>query len=175
MCDKKLCAISTLQELFGQWTKNVPTYPRQNKAPRAPPKEPPEKLKRKQTIQIRNRPPNQLPPSPAQAPKVQVIQTLSHSSPRVDIIPPPDITEINTDKPISHCTRASRTTPATPIQQTHEPVARRTRSQINPKGLAQQFEITPRQAFQLRSPRAFIHKWAMTVMDTVTGEILEHR
>ena len=28
---KKLRAISTLQELFGKWTKNVPTYPQQQK------------------------------------------------------------------------------------------------------------------------------------------------
>ena len=27
MCDEKICAISTLHKLFGQWTKNVPTYP----------------------------------------------------------------------------------------------------------------------------------------------------
>ena len=42
MCNGKLRAISTLHELFGKWTKNVPTYPRQNKSPRAPPKKPPE-------------------------------------------------------------------------------------------------------------------------------------
>ena len=106
ICDEQLRAISTLQELFGKWTKNVPTYPRQNKAPRAPHKKPTEKEK-KQTTQIRNRPPTQLPHSPAQAPRVQVTQTSPHSAPRVDIIPPLDttnITEINTDEPISHQT-----------------------------------------------------------------------
>ena len=45
MCEEQLRAIITLQELFGKWTKNVPTYPRQNKAPRAPPKNPPKKEK----------------------------------------------------------------------------------------------------------------------------------
>ena len=47
--------------------------------------------------------------------------------------------------------------------------------QINPKELAQQVDISPRQASQRRSPQAFIHKWAMPIMDTVTGETLEHR
>ena len=28
MCEEQLRAISNFQELFGQWTKNVPTYPR---------------------------------------------------------------------------------------------------------------------------------------------------
>ena len=74
ICDEQLRAISTLQELFGQWTKNVPTYPQQNKAPRAPPKNQTEKEK-KQTTQIGNRPPTQLPHSPAQAPRVKVMQT----------------------------------------------------------------------------------------------------
>ena len=45
MCDEQLRAISTLQDLFGQWTKNVPTYPLQKKAPMAPPKKPPKKEK----------------------------------------------------------------------------------------------------------------------------------
>ena len=45
MCEEQLRAINNLQELFGQWTKNVPTYPRQKKAPRAPPKKPPKKEK----------------------------------------------------------------------------------------------------------------------------------
>ena len=36
MFEEQLRAISTFQELFGQWTKNVPTHPRQKKAPRAP-------------------------------------------------------------------------------------------------------------------------------------------
>ena len=137
MCNKQLRAISILHKLFEKWTKNVPTYPRQNKAPRAPPKKTPEKEKTKQTIKIGNRPPTHLPTSPAQAPRVQVMKTPPHSSPRVDIIPPPDttnITEINTDKPIAHRTRASQTTPDTPIQRTHEPVARRTHSQNQPQG-----------------------------------------
>ena len=129
-------------------------------------------LKQGKKIQIGNRPPDHLPPSPAQSPRVQVMQPPPHSAPRLDIIPPPDttnITETNTDEPISHRTRARRTTPATPIQRTHEPVARRTRSKINPKGLAQQVDISPHQASHRRSPRAFIHNWAMPVMDTVTG------
>ena len=132
------------------------------------------KIKTKQTIQICNRPPTQLPPSPAQDPRVQVIHTPPHSAPRVDIIPPPDITDINTDKPIAHHTQASCTTPAAPIQQTHNPFARRTRSQINPKGIAQQVDISPRQASQQKFPRSFIHNWSMPVMDTVTGETLEN-
>ena len=45
MCEEKLRAISTLQELFGQWTKNDPTYPRQNRDSREPPKNPPKKEK----------------------------------------------------------------------------------------------------------------------------------
>ena len=61
------------------------------------------------------------------------------------------------------------------IQRTHEPVARRTRSQINPKDLAQQVDIIPRQASQRQFPRVFIYNWAMPVMDKVTGETLEHR
>ena len=149
MCDKQLREISTLHDLFLQWTKNVPTYPRQNKAPRAPPKKPPEKGKTKKTIQIVNRPPDHLPPSPAQVPRVQVMQTPPHSAPRLDIIPPPyttNITETNTDKPIAHRTQARRTTPATPLQRIHEPVPRRTRSQISPNGIAQQVDISPRQA-----------------------------
>ena len=146
ICEEQLRAISTLQEIFGQWTKNVPTYPRQNKAPRTLPRNPPKKEKRKQKIQIGNRPPPQLPPSPAQVPRMQVMQTPPNSAPRVDIIPLPYITGISTYKPISHHTQASWTTPAAPIQRTHEPVAKRTRSQINPEELAHQVEISPRQA-----------------------------
>ena len=106
---------------------------------------------------------------------VQVMHTPPHSDPRVDIIPQPDITDINTEEPIAHRTRASWTTPAEPIKGTHKLVARRTRSQINPKGLSQQVYISPRQASQRRFPQVFIHNWAMPVMDTVTGETLEHR
>ena len=113
MCKEQLRAISTLQDLFDQWNRKFPTYPRQNKAPRAPPKKPPKKGKTKQTIKIGNRPPTQLPPSPAQAPRVQVMKNPPHSAPRVDVILPPDITDITTDKPIAHCTRAIRKNPAT--------------------------------------------------------------
>ena len=45
LSEEQLRAISTLQEIFGQWTKNVLPYPRQNKAPRAPPKKTPKKEK----------------------------------------------------------------------------------------------------------------------------------
>ena len=47
MCEETILAISTLQELFGKWTKHFPTYPIQNKAPRSPPKTPPKKEKEK--------------------------------------------------------------------------------------------------------------------------------
>ena len=104
MCEEQLRAISTLQDLFGQWTKHFPTHLRQNKAPRAPPKNPPKKVRTKQTIKIGNRPPTQLPPSPAQAPRVKVMKNPPHSAPRVYIIPPPDTTDITTDKTIAHHT-----------------------------------------------------------------------
>ena len=94
MCDEKLRAIITLHELFGQWTKNVTTYPNQNKAPRVPPNNPHEKQKTKPIIQIVNRPTYHMPPTPTQAPRVQVMQTPLHSAPRVDIITPPDTTNI---------------------------------------------------------------------------------
>ena len=102
MCDEQLRAISTLHEIFRKWTKNVPTYPRRNKAPRAPPKKPPEKGEKKPTINIGNIPPDHLPHSPAQAPRVQFMQTPPNSAPWVYIIPPPDttnITETNTENP----------------------------------------------------------------------------
>ena len=105
------------------------------------------------------------------------MQTPPHSAPRVYIILPPDTTnntEINTDKPIAHRTRASRTTPATATQQTHEPIFRRTRSKINPKELAQQVNIISRQSYQRRFPHAFIHNWAMPLMDKFTRKTLEH-
>ena len=133
--------------------------------------------KKKPKIQIVSRPTYHLPPPPAQASRVKVMQTPPNSAPRVDIVPPPNTTnniETNTDQPIAHRMQARRTTPATPIQRAHEPVARRTCSQINPKGVDQQVDIIPWQAFQQRLPRAFIHNWAMPVMDTVTGETLEH-
>ena len=75
ICEEQLRAITTLQNLFGQWTKNVPTYPQQNKAPRALPKKPAKKGKTKQTIKIGNIPQNPQAPSPPQAPRVQVMQT----------------------------------------------------------------------------------------------------
>ena len=118
-----------------------------------------------------------MPPSPAQAPRIQVMQRPPNLSPKVNIIPPPETTnntETNIDEPISHRTRSRRTTPDTPIQWDHEAVTRRTRSQINPKGLAQQVKIIHRQASQRRFPRSFIHKWDMTIMDKVTGKKLEH-
>ena len=90
MCDEQLHAISTLQELFGQWTKNVPTYPRQNKSPRVQPNKPPGKERPKPKIQKGSKTTDHLTPPPTQAPRVQVMQTAPHSDPRVDIIPPPD-------------------------------------------------------------------------------------
>ena len=33
ICEENIRAISTLQELFGKWTKNVPIYPRKKKLP----------------------------------------------------------------------------------------------------------------------------------------------
>ena len=155
MCDKQLHAISTLHKIFGKWNRNVPTYPRQNKAPRVPPSKPPGKEKPKQKIKVGSRPKDHLPPSLAQAPRVKVMQTPPHSAPRVDIIPPPESknnTETDTDEPIAHRTRERRTMPDTPSQLAHKPVARRTRLQINPKDLAQQFDISPRKSSQRRFP-----------------------
>ena len=100
-----------------------------------------------------------------------------HSDTRVDIIPPPETKntkETDTYKPIAHRTRARRTMSDTPTLLAHEPVARRTGSQINPKGIAQKVDIIPREASQRQSHQAFIHKWAVPIMDTVTGETLEH-
>ena len=103
--------------------------------------------------------------------------TLSNSAgpTLVDTIPPPEITDITTGEPIAHRTQASQTMLDTPIQRTHEPVGRRTRSKINPKELAQQVDISPQKVSQRQFPRLFILNWAMPVMDTVTGETLEHR
>ena len=114
------------------------------------------------------------------------MQTATNSSPRVDIIPPTETknsTENDIEEPIAHHTRARRATPwpwamplpATLIQLGHEPVVKRARYKTEPKGIAQQVGISPQQASHQRSPRAFIRKWAMPVMDTVTGETLEHR
>ena len=117
------------------------------------------------------------------------MQTPPHSAARMDII---SLTETNnttendtagTDEPIDHCTRARRTTPwpsttplpATNTQLDHKPVSRLTLSHINPEGIAQQVDMSPRQESQWRFPCAFIHQWSMPVMDTVTGENLEYR
>ena len=144
---------------------------------------------KKPKIKAVSKPTTPLTPPPAQSPRVQVMQNTTHSSPRVDIIPPTETKNTtkndtdDTDKLIAHFTRARRPTPwtwdtpspAILTQLTHKPVAKQTRLQINPKGIDQQVGISTRQASQRRSPHTFIHKWAMPIMDTVTGETLEHR
>ena len=183
MCDEQLCAISALHKLFGQWTKNVPTYPRRNKAPIELPSEPTGKEKTKPTTQGVSRPTTHLPLPPTQASRVQVMKITPHSAPRVDIIlstETKDTTEndtADTDEPIDYRTRERRIMPwtnatpppATPTQPDHETIARQMRSHINPKGLAQQVDISPQQASQRRFPSVFIHKWAMPIIDTFTG------
>ena len=148
MCDEQLQKISAIHKLFGQWNKNVPTYLQQNKAPIEPPSEPTGKEKIKPTIQVFSRPTTPLPPSPAQASRVKAMQNPPNSYPRVDIIPPTETKNTtendtdDTDEPIDHNTQACRTTPwpwatpqpTTPTQLDHEPVAKRTRPKIDPKG-----------------------------------------
>ena len=137
----------------------------------------------KPTVKITIKP-THLPYPPVISPRVKFMQD-TDEYPRVDI-PPTDTknqSEYYTKEPISHRTRARQATPwprSTPltnetIPPSHKPVAKRTQSKTAQKGLTQQVNIKPRHAYQRRLPRYFIRNWAMLVMDTVTGETLEHR
>ena len=79
MCDKQLCAIIALHNIFGHWTKNVPTYPQRNKASIETPSELTGEAQTKPAIQLFSgpitKPTTHLPSSPAQAPRVKFMQT----------------------------------------------------------------------------------------------------
>ena len=65
-----------------------PQTPDKTKLPLNQPENQPGKEEKKATIQVVSRPATALPPPPAQSPRVQVMQTPTHSSPRVNIITP---------------------------------------------------------------------------------------